>query len=59
MRNQFMMTSKERRKLKHSLKTELDQADRYIVLAQIGEMVEANSPENKDETAETRATFVH
>lgn len=53
-----MMTSKERKKLKHSLKTEIDKADTYITLANIGEVEEVNSSKNKDETAESRAFVV-
>ncbi len=52
------MTAKERRKLKHTLKTNIDRADMYIKLALIGNGIGINTDEYRDETKESRATIV-
>jgi len=53
------MTAKERRNLKHTLKTNIDSADLYIKIADIGETAGVNSPKNKDITADKRAFVVN
>ena len=52
------MTSKERRKLKHDLKTRIDYVDTLIVLSNMGVSIGATSPENLRDTRDTRETLV-
>lgn len=52
------MTSKERKQVKHTLKTNIDKADNWIQLAAIGNSLGANSQENAVETSKTRKTIV-
>ena len=46
------MTNKERKTLKHSLKTDIDHAEAWILLALTGEKLEAQKYPEKDETRE-------
>lgn len=52
------MTRKESKKLKHSLKTSIDIADRVMTLGLIGVLIEANTPENSQETLKTREGII-
>ncbi len=49
------MTSKERKEIKHSLKTEIDHADTWIKLAIIGDKLDAKE---YDVSVDTRKTIV-
>lgn len=49
------MTNKERKKLKHSLKTEIDRSETWILLALTGETLEANK---YPETSQTREVLI-
>ena len=49
------ITDKERRKLKHSLKTEIDRSETWVLLALTGEVVEAN---NDPKTSQTREVII-
>ena len=47
-----LMTNKERKQLKHSLKTEIDRAETWILLALTGEALEANEHSQTAQTCE-------
>ena len=44
------MTTKERNQIKHSLKTNIDSADRWLKVAEIGQMLGANQAEEASES---------
>ena len=48
------MTAKQRRKVKHALKTNIDQADVYISLSNTGVAIGATDDEFADDTKRTR-----
>lgn len=46
------ITNKERKNLKHSLKTEIDRSETWVILALTGEALEANKDPKTSQTRE-------
>ena len=49
------MTSKERKQLKHSLKTDIDRSETWLLLALTGDVLDANK---YSETSQTREVII-